>query len=119
MAPPEVAGGELHRSLHDALHGCEDREGSSMSGLSENSLINPLHHLPTLNIHTLLPCIVTRQLRTLVEFYRNNYVSWRSTEKRSVRIRISYMVPIIWLVVLAAGGDFALNAQVRIAASDN
>lgn len=52
------------------------------------------------------------QVRELVVFYRINYNSWCSSEKRSVRIKVSSMIPIIWLVVLGAGGDYALYAQV-------
>ncbi|XP_022689892.1 uncharacterized protein LOC111261000 isoform X3 [Varroa jacobsoni] len=53
------------------------------------------------------------KVRDLVVFYRINYNSWCSSEKRSVRIKVSSMIPIIWLVVLGAGGDYALYAQLR------
>lgn len=51
------------------------------------------------------------KVRQLVDFYTINYNSWRSTEKRSVRVKISYMIPLLWCVVLASGIDFALNAR--------
>ncbi|XP_022689891.1 uncharacterized protein LOC111261000 isoform X2 [Varroa jacobsoni] len=54
------------------------------------------------------------KVRDLVVFYRINYNSWCSSEKRSVRIKVSSMIPIIWLVVLGAGGDYALYAQEEI-----
>ncbi|XP_028967376.1 uncharacterized protein LOC114828242 [Galendromus occidentalis] len=51
------------------------------------------------------------KVRQLVDFYTINYNSWRSTEKRSIRLNISYMIPLLWCVVLAAGIDFAAYAR--------